>query len=104
MLNIIIYQCILFQLTIFFFLLMCVCVFFLQIAGELICPAYHELCSVDPILKSGQCPKSCNSNGDCVDGKCHCFIGFDGRDCSKSKYLFVYLFTCEIIYVGMLII
>ncbi|KAI7733361.1 hypothetical protein M8C21_016858, partial [Ambrosia artemisiifolia] len=46
--------------------------------GELICPAYHELGSVGPVLKSGQCPNSCNSNGKCVDGKCHCFIGFDG--------------------------
>ncbi|KAL9996310.1 putative leishmanolysin [Helianthus debilis subsp. tardiflorus] len=53
--------------------------------GELICPAYHELCSADPISKSGQCPNSCNSNGDCVDGKCHCFIGFDGQDCSKRS-------------------
>ncbi|PWA76931.1 EGF-like, conserved site-containing protein [Artemisia annua] len=53
--------------------------------GELICPAFHELCSADPILTSGQCPSSCNSNGDCVDGKCHCFIGFNGHDCSKRS-------------------
>ncbi|XP_076888292.1 uncharacterized protein LOC143538675 [Bidens hawaiensis] len=53
--------------------------------GELICPAYHELCIVSPILKTGQCPNSCSSNGDCVDGKCHCFIGFDGHDCSKRS-------------------
>ncbi|KAM0066802.1 putative leishmanolysin [Helianthus debilis subsp. tardiflorus] len=53
--------------------------------GELICPAYHELCSVDPIVASGQCPNSCNSKGDCVSGTCHCFIGFDGHDCSKRS-------------------
>ncbi|KAK1436554.1 hypothetical protein QVD17_02335 [Tagetes erecta] len=53
--------------------------------GELICPAYHELCSMDPILTSGQCTNSCNYNGDCVGGICHCFIGFDGHDCSKRS-------------------
>ncbi|KAI3516059.1 hypothetical protein L1887_14968 [Cichorium endivia] len=52
--------------------------------GELICPAYHELCSVNPLLVSKKFPNSCNSNGDCVDGKCLCFVGFDGHDCSKG--------------------
>ncbi|GKA76124.1 EGF-like, conserved site-containing protein [Tanacetum coccineum] len=56
-----------------------------QWKGELICPEFHELCSADPILTSGQCPNSCNSNGDCVDGKCHCFIGFNGHDCNKRS-------------------
>ncbi|KAL8250641.1 hypothetical protein R6Q59_034334 [Mikania micrantha] len=50
--------------------------------GELICPPYHELCGVDPVLVSNQCPSSCNSNGDCIDGSCACFLGFDGHDCS----------------------
>ncbi|KAL8230866.1 hypothetical protein R6Q57_000644 [Mikania cordata] len=50
--------------------------------GELICPPYHELCGVDPVLVSNQCPSSCNSNGDCIDGRCACFLGFDGHDCS----------------------
>ncbi|XP_044474515.1 uncharacterized protein LOC123202619 [Mangifera indica] len=53
--------------------------------GELICPAYHELCSTDPISMSGQCPNSCNFNGDCVDGQCHCFLGFHGHDCSERS-------------------
>ncbi|XP_071710687.1 uncharacterized protein [Rutidosis leptorrhynchoides] len=53
--------------------------------GELICPSYHELCSVNPHLMSQQCPDSCNSNGDCVNGKCVCFLGFDGHDCSKRS-------------------
>ncbi|KAI8004800.1 Leishmanolysin-like peptidase [Camellia lanceoleosa] len=52
-------------------------------SGELICPAYHELCSMDPIPVSGQCPNLCNYNGDCVDGSCHCFLGFHGHDCSR---------------------
>ncbi|KAK8677615.1 hypothetical protein V6N13_143141 [Hibiscus sabdariffa] len=51
--------------------------------GELICPDYHELCSTVPVQVSGQCPNSCNFNGDCVSGKCHCFPGFHGHDCSR---------------------
>lgn len=55
--------------------------------GELICPAYHELCSTGTISVFGQCPNSCNFNGDCVDGKCHCFLGFHGHDCNKRELL-----------------
>ncbi|KAK9129958.1 hypothetical protein Sjap_010445 [Stephania japonica] len=51
--------------------------------GELYCPAYSELCSIAPTSASYHCPKSCNFNGDCVDGKCNCFIGYHGHDCSK---------------------
>ncbi|KAK9756386.1 hypothetical protein RND81_01G093400 [Saponaria officinalis] len=50
--------------------------------GELVCPAYEELCSSPLLPVSGQCPNSCNLNGDCVNGKCHCFLGFNGHDCS----------------------
>lgn len=53
--------------------------------GELTCPAYHELCDVDPEPVSGQCPNACNFNGDCTNGKCNCFLGFDGYDCSKRS-------------------
>ncbi|XP_057470330.1 uncharacterized protein LOC130759202 [Actinidia eriantha] len=51
--------------------------------GELLCPAYHELCSTHPASLSRQCPNSCSLNGDCVEGRCHCFVGFHGHDCSK---------------------
>lgn len=57
--------------------------------GELICPAYHELCSTNLLAVSGQCPNSCSFNGDCVDGRCHCFLGFHGSDCNKRE-LFSY--------------
>eukprot|EP01018_Ginkgo_biloba_P018495 Gb_23702 [translate_table: standard] len=50
--------------------------------GELICPAYHELCDETSLALHGQCPNSCNMNGECVEGKCHCFFGFLGDDCS----------------------
>ncbi|XP_022772792.1 leishmanolysin-like peptidase isoform X1 [Durio zibethinus] len=53
--------------------------------GELICPAYHELCSTGSLSVSGQCANSCNFNGDCVNGKCHCFLGFHGHDCNKRS-------------------
>lgn len=56
-------------------------------AGELICPAYHELCSTVPVSMNGQCPRSCSFNGDCIDGKCHCFLGFHGHDCRKRKFM-----------------
>ncbi|KAF7851583.1 hypothetical protein BT93_L3580 [Corymbia citriodora subsp. variegata] len=54
--------------------------------GELICPAHHELCSTGLLpLSGGHCPSSCNFNGDCIDGRCHCFLGFHGHDCSKRS-------------------
>ncbi|KAF7829702.1 leishmanolysin-like peptidase [Senna tora] len=53
--------------------------------GELICPAYHELCSTNPVVVAGQCPRSCNFNGDCVEGRCRCFLGFHGHDCSRRS-------------------
>ncbi|RWV84218.1 hypothetical protein GW17_00054082, partial [Ensete ventricosum] len=52
--------------------------------GELICPAYHELCSGAPVPINGQCPGSCSFNGDCIDGECHCYLGFHGNDCSQT--------------------
>ncbi|KAL3639226.1 hypothetical protein CASFOL_017133 [Castilleja foliolosa] len=53
--------------------------------GELICPAYHELCNEDPVPVTGQCLNSCHFNGDCVDGTCHCFLGFEGQDCNQRS-------------------
>lgn len=53
--------------------------------GELVCPAYHELCNVDPAPVSGQCPNACYFNGDCIDGRCQCFLGFEGHDCSQRS-------------------
>lgn len=32
-----------------------------------------------------RCPQQCSGNGNCVYGKCHCFDGFGGVDCSISK-------------------
>lgn len=58
---------------------------FLGFNGELICPAYHELCSAFPVPVNGQCPASCNFNGDCINGKCFCFLGFYGHDCSMRS-------------------
>lgn len=34
----------------------------------------------------GQCPSSCNFNGDCIDGKCDCFLGFQGHDCNQREF------------------
>ncbi|XP_030950409.1 uncharacterized protein LOC126712181 [Quercus robur] len=84
---------------------------FLGFNGELICPAYHELCSTGPVVGSGHCPNSCTFNGDCVDGRCHCFLGFHGHDCSQrtcpsncnghGKCLFNGVCKCENGYTGI---
>lgn len=50
--------------------------------GELICPVYEELCGDLDRHISGLCSNLCSLNGECVDGQCKCFLGFDGEDCS----------------------
>uniref|UniRef100_H3C567 Teneurin-4 n=1 Tax=Tetraodon nigroviridis TaxID=99883 RepID=H3C567_TETNG len=30
------------------------------------------------------CPSNCFMNGDCIAGKCHCFLGFKGPDCGRA--------------------
>lgn len=67
--------------------------FYFLTVGELVCPAYHELCSKDSVSVSGKCPNTCNFNGDCVDGKCFCFLGYHGHDCSKREHLFLSCIT-----------
>ncbi|XP_024524216.1 uncharacterized protein LOC112344166 isoform X1 [Selaginella moellendorffii] len=48
--------------------------------GELICPAYSELCD-EVRSMPGECLNGCNLNGECIQGKCSCFLGYDGEDC-----------------------
>lgn len=50
--------------------------------GELICPPYHELCHDISLDFYGRCANSCNFNGDCINGKCDCFLGYEGDDCA----------------------
>ncbi|GLD59521.1 tenascin-like protein [Lates japonicus] len=40
-------------------------------------------CSIKPDI--AECPNECSDQGRCVDGKCACFLGFSGPDCSKSN-------------------
>ncbi|XP_074468539.1 tenascin isoform X2 [Sebastes fasciatus] len=40
-------------------------------------------CSIKP--KTDECPNECSDQGRCVDGKCVCFPGFSGPDCSESN-------------------
>ncbi|KAM4549945.1 uncharacterized protein tnxbb isoform 1-T1 [Fundulus diaphanus] len=39
-------------------------------------------CSIKP--DNEECPNECSDQGRCVDGKCVCFPGYSGPDCSKS--------------------
>eukprot|EP00951_Prasinocladus_malaysianus_P005624 scaffold39670_cov46-Prasinocladus_malaysianus.AAC.1 len=43
------------------------------------CPEPGEIC---PSLS---CPEDCSTNGRCLDGKCQCFLGYTGADCSKAR-------------------
>ncbi|XP_071396736.1 tenascin-like [Centroberyx affinis] len=40
-------------------------------------------CSIKPEVD--ECPNECSDQGRCVDGKCVCFPGFSGPDCSQSN-------------------
>ncbi|XP_014905539.1 tenascin-like isoform X1 [Poecilia latipinna] len=39
-------------------------------------------CSIKP--EKEECPNECSDQGRCVDGKCVCFPGYSGPDCSES--------------------
>ncbi|CAD7698780.1 unnamed protein product, partial [Ostreobium quekettii] len=40
------------------------------------CPPSRDICDF------WGCPNDCSRNGQCYKGKCHCFLGFGGEDCS----------------------
>nr|CAB3264552.1 teneurin-3 [Phallusia mammillata] len=44
-----------------------------------------ELVELKTSISEGlsQCPNSCRGKGDCIAGRCHCFVGFQGSDCSQ---------------------
>ncbi|XP_046872433.1 teneurin-1-like isoform X2 [Hypomesus transpacificus] len=53
---------------------------------------YNDGRSLEPVLLHSTpidtmdgCSTSCNGNGECVAGHCHCFAGFLGPDCAKDS-------------------
>lgn len=47
--------------------------------GTVNCPDPNHFC-----LEEGTCPNSCSARGTCKWGKCYCYPGFGGTDCSKT--------------------
>jgi hypothetical protein len=50
-----------------------------------VCPPYYELCDSTLPYIPGECPHACYLNGECVNGECHCFLGFSGEYCNQRK-------------------
>eukprot|EP01017_Pseudomicrothorax_dubius_P026793 TRINITY_DN3023_c0_g2_i1.p1 TRINITY_DN3023_c0_g2~~TRINITY_DN3023_c0_g2_i1.p1 ORF type:complete len:209 (-),score=29.09 TRINITY_DN3023_c0_g2_i1:149-775(-) len=48
-------------------------------SGSLICPKLSDICR-----KNTPCPKDCNGQGVCEDGKCKCNFGLQGPDCGQA--------------------
>lgn len=46
---------------------------------------YHELCDDSLLSRPGQCNHNCHGNGECIEGKCRCFLGFETEDCSQRS-------------------
>ncbi|KAG0610529.1 hypothetical protein M758_7G072700 [Ceratodon purpureus] len=53
--------------------------------GILDCPMYQELCDDTLLSRPGQCNQNCHGNGECIEGKCRCFLGFKGEDCNQRN-------------------
>jgi hypothetical protein len=50
-----------------------------------VCPPYYELCDSTLPYIPGECRHACYLNGECVNGECHCFLGFNGEYCNQRK-------------------
>lgn len=48
---------------------------------KVICPSYVRFCGPE-----AACPNSCNGLGTCSWGKCQCYKGFSGEDCTGTVF------------------
>jgi hypothetical protein len=58
-----------------------------------------HICSIDPYNLSfpENCPSACSGKGNCTYGKCICWDGYYGIDCSNSAFLKVRLLAVLLI-------
>ncbi|KAK1317921.1 hypothetical protein QJS10_CPA05g01604 [Acorus calamus] len=70
--------------------------------GELICPAYHELCSTAPVSLYAICDEQCSLHGGvCDNGVCEFRCSdYAGYTCQNSSTLLPILETCKVVLVG----
>uniref|UniRef100_A0A4W5NVC2 Teneurin-3 n=1 Tax=Hucho hucho TaxID=62062 RepID=A0A4W5NVC2_9TELE len=50
--------------------------------GECIVSGINHLSHLQSVM---ECPHNCHGNGDCLSGRCRCFPGFLGPDCSRAS-------------------